>query len=133
MKLLHIFYIVVLGVFLIPNTTYSCGNVTSKNSTKTETSSKKTEKSCCKDTSKTTKTKSCCNDQKSNGDDEPCSGKCGHSNCTSAPANGSMTFFNEPQFGLRIFAHSSKEQNFNYTHYNLSSGYVSLWLIPKIS
>jgi hypothetical protein len=126
MKIFHLFYIVVLGIFLLPATSYGCGTSYNKNSSKTE-------KSCCKETSKTTKTKSCCGDSKDNENDKPCSGKCGHSNCTSAPAIGSMTLFTDSQLFQNLFAFSSKETNFNYTLYNLSSGYVSLWLIPKIS
>jgi hypothetical protein len=126
MKLVHYFYIVVLGIFLLPVTSYGCVTSSSK-------STSKTEKSCCKETTKTKKAKSCCDDQKSDRNDEPCGGKCGHSNCTSPASQSSMTFSDAFEMGYNLFAFSTKETNFNYTLYNLSSGYVFLWLIPKIS
>jgi hypothetical protein len=133
MKLFHLFCIVVLGIFLLPSISYACGNVASAKTVKTENISKEPQNSCCKITTKTKKAKSCCDEQQSDSKNKPCEGKCGHSKCSTTSSSSSMTFSSIYQFESKLIDLYSKETNFTFINYNLSSGYVSLWLIPKIS
>ena len=121
-KRLHILIIILtLGFFLSPTLSYACGT--------------KTEKSCCKKvtTSKTEK-KDCCNGRNSKGKDNSCGGKCGHSNCTSSTSiNFSLISTFEIDFNSTNFDFSSEKQKFYNTKTFISSGFSSVWLIPKIS
>lgn len=109
-----------LGFFL-PTSTYACGT--------------KTEKACCKKekTSKTEK-KDCCNGKHSKDKDNSCGGKCGHSNCTSSTSmNFSLISTFEIDFTSTNFYFSSEKQKFYISKTFISSGFSSIWLIPKIS
>lgn len=116
----YIMLMVTLGFFLTPILTYAC-----------ET---KIEKSCCenKSSSKSEK-KECCKNHSSNKDnDNSCGGKCGHSNCTTTSAHLSLLFFEDLKL-INNFDFSNEKQNFYDAETNLSSGFHSIWLIPKIS
>lgn len=94
----------------------------------------KTEKSCCSKEKSETKTekKSCCD--KDDHSEKGCGGKCGHSNCTSASsANFSVVTFNDFEIKNNIYVVSDQKQSFFHNEVNISSGFHSLWLIPKIS
>jgi hypothetical protein len=114
-----LFFLLLVGFLFIPTNSYAC-----------ESKSVKTEKECCK---KNTSDRKCCSKNKSGSKQKGCSGKCGHSNCTVTSSFGSMAFPNHFQFEIKTFGFYLKQTKFIYTNYNLSSGYVSLWLIPKIS
>ena len=118
-KKLHIYLIIsTLGLFLLPSLTYACGTQSEKECCKKETTSKQEHRGCSEESHAADK-------------NSGCDGQCGHSNCISVSAHSSMTYSNELQFIL--FNFYKRETNFNYTLLNLSSDYVSLWLIPKIS
>jgi hypothetical protein len=106
---------------LSPTLSYACGT--------------KTEKSCCKkETTSKTEKKDCCNGRKSKDKDNSCGGKCGHSNCTcSTSINFSLISTFEIDFNSINFDFSSEKQNFHNTKTFISSGFSSVWLIPKIS
>ena len=109
-----------LGLFL-PTSTYACGT--------------KTEKSCCKKakTEKSTK-KGCCKNKQSKDKDNSCGGKCGHSNCTSSSSsNFSIISFYEIDFKNSSFDLSTEKSKFYNSKTYISSGFYSIWLIPKIS
>jgi hypothetical protein len=112
-KRLHILIIILtLGFFLSPNLSYACGT--------------KTEKSCCKkETTSKTEKKDCCKNKQSEDKDNSCSGKCGHSNCTSS------TMY-DIEFKNDNFSFSPEKPNFHYSKSFISSGYSSVWLPPKI-
>lgn len=120
-KRLHIIIIILtLGFFLSPTLSYACGNKTEKSCRKTETTSK-------------TEKKDCCNDNHSKNNDNSCGGKCGHRNCTtSTSVNFSIVSFNDFKFNNNNFDFSLEKQNFYYSKTNISSGFTSIWLIPKI-
>ena len=123
MKKFHIVLIFVLGIFFMPSEAFACG----KENTKTE-------KSCCSKEKSVTKTekKSCCD--KDNHSEKGCSGKCGNSNCTSTSnAHFSVITFNEIEIKSNLCVVIDKKQNFFHNGVNISSGFHSLWLIPKIS
>jgi hypothetical protein len=120
-KRVHIYIIILtLGLLLLPSLTYACGT--------------QSEKECCKKemTSKS-EHKQCSEESHSNNQSDSCNGKCGHSNCTSVNANYSSVVFNDFDLTHNIFVFSTKKQNFYTTITFISSGYSSLWLIPKIS
>lgn len=95
----------------------------------------KIEKSCCKkeSTSKTEK-EDCCKRKNTKDNDNSCSGKCGHKNCTnSISVNFSLISTFEIDFNSTNFYISSEKQKFYNSKTFVSSGFSSVWLIPKIS
>ncbi|RTY67139.1 hypothetical protein [Flavobacterium sp. LB2P53] len=121
MKKFHILLIVVLGFLLMPAVTFACENNSSKHSSSKETSSKMDKEDCCKDNSHS-KTKN----------DQGCGGKCSHSKCGCASSCNTSVFINELNFNKNIFNFFSEKQNFYNYETSISSGFNSLWLIPKI-
>ena len=120
-KRLHILIIILtIGFFMLPTLSYAC-----------ET---KTEKWCCKKekTEKTDK-KNCCNNKQSKDKDNGCDGKCGHSNCTSSiSVNFSIISSYEINFKNNSFNFSEEKSKFYHSKTFISSGFTSIWLIPKI-
>lgn len=119
-KQLHIVIIILaIGFFLLPTSTYACGT--------------KTEKSCCKkETSIKKEKKDCCNNKHSKDNDKSCGGKCGHSNCTTSTANFSIISYHEIEFKNNSFDFSFEKPKFYHSKTFISSGFYSIWLIPKI-
>ena len=121
----HITLVVLLGMFLIPNTAMACGKGSEKSSCKKEISSNNAEK------------KSCCGDENSKDKDHKgCKGNCGHSKCgcSSTCPTSSVSFLSEINFKNYMFSYSSIEKvKFSYTIPSISDGFYSIWLIPKIS
>ena len=121
-KRLHILIIILtFGFFLSPTLSYACGT--------------KTEKSCCKkETPSKTEKKDCCNGRNSKDKDNSCGGKCGHSNCTSSTSiNFSLISTFEIDFNSTNVDFSFEKQKFYNSKTFISSGFSSVWLIPKIS
>ncbi|SNB43716.1 conserved exported hypothetical protein [Flavobacterium psychrophilum] len=136
MNKFHISVIIVFGFLLMPNNIFACGSKSDKNSCNKEISgSKPKEKSCHKDsTTKKDSKKSCCDSNNSEEKDNNCGGKCGHSNCTSSSSvNFSIISFYEIEFKNNNFDFSSEKSKFYHSETFISSGFYSLWLIPKIS
>lgn len=113
-----------IGFFLIPSLSYSCEMKSNKSCCNKEMSSSNAKRDCCK------KSNNSKGQQKDH--DSGCNGKCGHSNCTTSSVQFSIAFF-EIQFKNNNFYFSEKEHNYFNSKTNLSSGFHSLWLIPKIS
>ena len=110
-------------MFFMPNSAMACGKENTKK-----------EKSCCsKDKSETkTEKKSCCD--KDDNSEKECDGKCGHSNCSSTSnVYFSLITFNEIEIKNNFCVVNDKKQRFFHSETNISSGFHSLWLIPKIS
>ncbi len=60
--------------------------------------------------------------------------KCGHSNCTSSSSvNFSIISFYEINFKNNSFDFSSEKSKFYHSKTFISSGFHSIWLIPKIA
>lgn len=121
-KKICILVFAILGFLMIPSTAFACGdNHSDKSSCKKEVSSKQDAKDCCDSY-----------DNKNGKRHHGCGGKCGHSNC------------NIPVVQIAVFAPFIAEINtktlFFYTEKGgfddlestISSGFQSLWLIPKI-
>lgn len=121
MKKIHLLLIVLLGFLLMPTITFACGDHSQKDSCNKNSSANTEQMDCCKNDSQSKNTKH-------NG----CNGKCGHSNCVTTSLQYSLVFF-EIKFKNTNFAFSEKKQNYFNSNTNLSSGFHSLWLIPKIS
>ena len=108
------------GFLLIFNGSFACGMKSEMSCCKTETTSKKELKDCCKK-----------KQEKENN--KPCGGKCGHSNCTTSAPSFSFILNNEVKFTSTAFAFSTDKQKFFHNETTTSNGFFSLWLIPKIS
>ena len=122
MKKYHFIVLVMLGIFFMSNNTYACGSCSEKHTSKKEMASKEKKDSCC-DSDSHSKTK------KHGG----CGGKCGHSKCACPSASNGFTVSSELFLKKNIIDFSSEKQNYYNTETFISSGFYSLWLIPKIS
>lgn len=126
MKKIHILLIVIFGFLLMPSNTFACGNSvgnkTEKHSCKKESTSKTQKDDCC-DSHNQSKSKN------HNG----CGGKCGHAKCGCTTATNGFTATTELNFKNNNFDFSTEKQKFSNTETFISSGFYSLWLIPKIS
>lgn len=111
-------------MFTIPSIGYAC---VKKNV--------ETEKACCKrKLSNKKESKSCCDSTSTNYDDNSCNGKCGNSNCTATASVGSSLFiYNEIEFTNNNFDFNTSKPKFYHSENLLSDGFLSIWLIPKIS
>ena len=123
MNKFHIIVIVLFGLLLMPGTSFACENNSSKHSSTKETSSKMDKEDCRKND----------NHSKTNNHDG-CNGKCSHSKCGCATScNSSIFAINELKFKDNLFNFASEKQKFYNYETTTSSGFNSLWLIPKIS
>lgn len=118
MKKFHILLIVVLGFFLIPTGAFACENDSGNHSCKKEISSKTEKKDCC---------------DKNDNLKKECASKCGHSKCGCPSSSISFTVISEVNFINNTFDFSSEKQKFSNSETFISSGFYSIWLIPKIS
>ena len=121
MNKFHIFVLVLFGFLLMPNNSFGCENNSAKQTSSKETSSKMEKEDCCKNDSHS-KTKN----------HEGCGGKCNHSKCGCASSCNTSVSINELNFNKNIFNFFSEKQNFYNYETSISSGFNSLWLIPKI-
>ena len=122
--------LIAFGFFMIPNAIFSCNSHVQKSASTTQIA----DKDGCTKEANAKKTKHSCCDKKAttNKSDTGCKGKCGHSNCTVSivqfalilPFLNDFTVVNDFSFFNKI--------NFSYLKTNISSGFSSLWLIPKI-
>ena len=106
----------------MPNNTYACGTCSDKHPVKKEISSKGQKDSCC-DSNSNSKSK----------DHNGCGGKCGHSKCDCPSASNCFIVSSELLLKNNSFDFSFTKQIFSNTETFISSGFYSLWLIPKIS
>lgn len=121
MRKIHLILFVLLGFLLLPTVNFACGNNSGKDSCKNNSSAKTEKMDCCK------------NDSVSkNKKHDGCNGKCGHSNCVATSFQFTLTLL-EIHFKNNNFAFSEEKQNYFNSNNNPSSGFNSLWLIPKIS
>jgi len=122
-KKFHIvFLLVMLGFFLIPAITYACETESGKSCCNKEASSKSKNRDCCK------------NDNHSkNKDNDSCGGKSKHSSCSCSIFHISTALIFEIELKSQYFHFFNEKENFYNSETNLSSGFSSIWLIPKIS
>lgn len=120
MKNIHIFVFVLFGFLLMPSNTFACEKNSTKHTTAKEISSKVCNEDCCK------------NDSHSKSKNNGCGGKCNHSKCACASFSNTSITISEWDINNNVFNFSSEKQNFYNYETNISSGFNSLWLIPKI-
>lgn len=118
-KKFHILYLIALiGFFMIPNQSVAC-------------SMKSTTKSQCIKKEKTTTIDDCC---KSHSDKkEGCTGKCKHRSCQCSPTITLLFSENNFHDATNCFDFSNTKPSFATTQIALSSGYYTIWDLPKIS
>ncbi|WP_264530176.1 hypothetical protein [Flavobacterium sp. N502540] len=122
MKRFHLILIILLGIFLIPTTTVACEKPVEKPAVKEKISKTEKEDDCCKISDS--------NDKNPTNN----SGKCKRSACGCASScNGGIIALNEHFSQNILWGASTKKQKFHNLECPISSGFQSLWLIPKIS
>ena len=109
-------------IFFMPINIYACGTCSDKHPVKKEVSSKTNKDNCCENDSQS-KTKN------HNG----CGGKCGHSKCGCPSVINGFTISSEFILKNNNFDFSAEKQKYSNAETFISSGFYSLWLIPKIS
>lgn len=122
MKKYHFIIIVLLGIFFMPSNSYACGSCSEKHTSKKEITEKAKKDSCC-DNDSHSKTKN----------KDGCGGKCGHSKCACPSVTNGFTVSSELILRNNSFDFSSEKQKYSNAETFISSGFYSLWLIPKIS
>lgn len=121
-KKFHILLLLVaIGFFMVPALAFACEMKSEKPCCNKEISSKGDKKDCCEKD----------NDSQNKDHEGGCNGKCGHSNCTTSFPQFSIAYF-EIKFKSHTIDFSVKEQNYFNSETNLSSGFHSIWFIPKI-
>ncbi|AOW08941.1 hypothetical protein [Flavobacterium gilvum] len=121
MNKFHIIVIVLFGFLLMPSSSFACENNSAKHSSQKAVSSNTCNEDCCK------------NDGHSKNKKHQGCGKCNHSNCGCASTCNSSVSINEWYITTNCFNFSSEKPNFYNYETAISSGFNSLWLIPKIS
>ena len=122
MNKFHILVILLFGFLVMPSGVFACEKGSVKHSSIKDISSKICNDDCCK------------KDGHSNSKNhEGCGGKCNHSKCGCASSCNTTVSINEWISTINLFNFSLGKQNFHNYETNISSGFNSLWLIPKIS
>lgn len=117
-----VFLIVTIGFLLMPVLTYACDMKAGKSCCSKEMSSNSEKMDCCKNMN-----------HSKNREDEGCKGKSKHSACSCSISHISVILPFEIKVKDNSFNFFDKKQKFSIAETNLSSGFYSLWLIPKIS
>ncbi|MDR6845351.1 hypothetical protein [Flavobacterium granuli] len=119
------YLIILFGFLLMPSISLACENSSTKHSSKKEITSETCNKDCCN--------KDCCkkDSHSKNKNHDGCNGKCGHSNCVTTSTQSSA-IFSEIKFNNSNFSFLEKKSKFYDYETTISSGFNSLWLIPKI-
>ncbi|MDR7208753.1 hypothetical protein [Flavobacterium piscis] len=119
-----LFIFLTIGFFLIPSSGFACGNNGGKTSHKKEITSENKEKDCCK--------KDCCKKASdSKKEKHACDGKCNHINCTTSSFQFTI-LADEFDLQNRVFYFSIEKLISYYSETNISDGFTSIWLKPKI-
>ena len=124
-KKFYILVFILTGLFLIPVSTYACGKSSEKSSCEKKIAYKEKDKGSCE--------KDCCKKgDESKKDEKGCNGKCDHSNCTTSALHYSLITANEFEFNNNLFNFSLENPVPYYKNINISDGFTSIWLRPKI-
>ena len=125
-KKIHIlFFLLTLGLFLLPSSIFACGNNTAKTSCEKKVTSKER---------KSASDQNCCNnDNDTHKEQHGCNGKCGHSSCTTSVLHFSLLSTNEFEFHNNTFNFSVESSVPYYKNLSVSDGYSSIWSPPKIN
>ncbi len=103
------------------DTTFACGSKSKRDHFAIEMSSAKSKKDCCDAVAGHKDKKHHC-----------CNNNCKDSKCTCAPSASVFLVFNVPALQTVDSDFYNKNQKFNHPETSVSSGFSSLYLIPKI-
>ena len=121
MKIRHFILLMFFTLCLSQNSVFACSG---KNSCKKEMSkTQEKENDCGGD--------SCGNHEK--GNHNGCNGKCGHSSCVNPIVYTALNITSPFSIHPNRIVFSTEKASFYYTQSQLSMGYYTIWLIPKIS
>lgn len=114
-----------LGLLLVPSISYACAKKMVQHK----------QASCSKDNSKNEGQKDCCNTDsgKTDGHQKDCKDNCNHSSCRCSTASSSSGLTTPDEFYAASHFTETKRQKFGFREIYYSSGYLSIWLPPKIS
>jgi hypothetical protein len=122
MKKIFLLLLFVLGFLLVPNTAMACKSKSMKHISHKKMASKNTKEQCCNSSSHSKNNNHNCGD-----------GKCSHSKCVCNSSCSVFLFFSEVNTSTLTVETTVTMQQFPNFQTLLSSGYGSLWLLPKIS
>jgi hypothetical protein len=122
MNKVYILTLILFGFLLMPSDVFACKMDSANHSSRKEISSKVCNEDCCKNYSHS-------KSKNHNG----CGGKCNHSKCACASSSNTSISITEWSIDTNRFNFSSGKQRFYNFETSISSGFNSLWLIPKIS
>lgn len=108
--------ILTLGVFLNPSHSYACNGHNKEIAAKEENS--------C--------SKKCCEKKNAKEEKHNCDGKCRHSGCSSSILQFVILTSNSFDLQNDVFNFALKNKIAYYSNSNISSGFTSIWLKPKI-
>ena len=114
--------IVTFGFFLIPSLASACEMKSGKSCCSKEISSSNEKMDCCKKANHSKEKK-----------EEGCSGKTKHSSCTCSVFHINVILPTQNEAKVLCFNFLDKKDKFIEKETPISSGFSSIWLIPKIS
>jgi hypothetical protein len=122
MKKFHVILLLLFGFLMTPSAVLACGKHSGK-------------QSCKKEMSKTQDDNCCSNHKDSDGKHNGCDGKCGHKQCgcSSSTCTAGLAFTSAIDLPKKVTEIITGKQRFYHSITDLSPGFYSLWLIPKIS
>ena len=112
----------VLGIYLMPTTSFACSMKSYKNCSEKVTTSKLENKDCCE------KDKNC-----RNKDHKGCDGSCKHISCNRTVINLGLPLLYDANTINQDLCFLSEKQNFYYSKVFIPSYFQSIKLPPKIS
>ena len=123
-KYIIVFIFMGLGLLLVPGITYACAKKTVYHK----------QASCSKDDSKNEEQKDCCNTDsaKTDGHEQDCKDTCNHSSCRCSTPSTSLGLDTFNEFCTASHFTETRKQKFCFRETYYSSGYLSIWLPPKI-
>ncbi len=119
MKKNYFIVLVLIGFFMMPNTTFACIMTSKKSSCKTEMKSGACKMKCCQKKSK---------DKSSKG----CDGKCNKSTCQVQTVSFGAILPNSTDFKINNELASTSKQVFYNKETNISKGFFFIWSPPNI-
>ncbi|MGG7034968.1 MAG: hypothetical protein ACI7YS_07210 [Flavobacterium sp.] len=140
MKSFYILIIALLGFFLMPISAIACEQHSETKSHHKEITTKVINDDCCSseshlDKNVTSEKHSCCekNNHSNKNGDNSCSGKCKNPKCSCPSTIIPFISSNDLDFRIKNVSFYYKNQKIALSETFLSSGFYSIWLIPKIS
>lgn len=124
MKQFHLFLAILFCTFIVPDVAMACDHAIDQEVEMEMHCSMNGQKSCCS------------NDQDSKTEDKSCSSDCENSCCgcsATTTSSSAFTVVSEAIFENNATHYfSEKETQFSYVYKSTTSGFLSVWLIPKI-